>query len=221
MTYRNWAIPELRTRSSVLLSKHVHAIVDIVPVGNATLTTRLIVWTATADAVGTVLRQHRWYDFAQAVAVLVGRTVEADGLLLDVGKGAEGPARTVAGVLNVVTFGWLVDFGMKLLLGARMAVLTGIAGFTTDRVTPFITRLDVRTWSRPLKRSYMRKLIWIWIEIRVPVFVFLGTAPLVLVIVELRAGIALTTQPWWLFAWLRLVIGQNVGRIQPLGVVIQ
>ena len=38
---------------------------------------------------------------------------------------------------------------------------------------------------------------------------------------KLGAGIPLTTQPWWLFAWFGLVIGQNVGRIQPLGVVVE
>ena len=57
--------------------------------------------------------------------------------------------------------------------------------------------------------------------LNVPIFEFLGTAPFVLVIMKLGASIALSTQPWWLFAWFGLVIGQNVGRIQPLGVVIQ
>ena len=55
----------------------------------------------------------------------------------------------------------------------------------------------------------------------IPIFVFLGTASLVLVVMKLGASVALTTQPWWLFAWFGLVIGQNVGRIQPLGIVIQ
>jgi hypothetical protein len=83
-----------------------------------------------------------------------------------------------------------------------MAVLTGITSLTADGITPFITRFYIWTWRRP-------------------VFEFLGTTSLVLVIMKLGAGIPLTTQPWWLFAWFGLVIGQNVGRIQPLGIVIQ
>ena len=55
----------------------------------------------------------------------------------------------------------------------------------------------------------------------VPVFVFLGTATFVLVVVKLRASVALSAQPWWLFAGFRLVIGQDVGGVQPLGIIVQ
>ena len=54
-----------------------------------------------------------------------------------------------------------------------------------------------------------------------PILEFLGAAPLVLVVVELGAGVALPAQPRRLLAGLCLVVGQHVGRVQPLGVVVE
>ena len=67
------------------------------------------------------------------------------------GKCAECTSRAVTGVLNVVTFGRFIDFGMKLLLGSSMAVLAGIASITTHRITPFVSRFDVGARSGPKK----------------------------------------------------------------------
>ena len=38
---------------------------------------------------------------------------------------------------------------------------------------------------------------------------------------ELGAGVALPAQPRRLLARLRLVVGQHVGRVEPLGVVVE
>ena len=67
------------------------------------------------------------------------------------GKCAECTSRAVTGVLNVVTFGRFIDFGMKLLLGSSMAVLAGITSITTHRITPFVSRFDVGARSGPKK----------------------------------------------------------------------
>jgi hypothetical protein len=91
---------------------------------------------------------------------------------------------------------------MKLLFCPGMAVLTYVPVFTADGVTPLVPGLDVGTGGGP-------------------VLELLGAAPFVLVIMKLWACITLTTQPWWLFARLCLVIGQDVGGVQPLGVVVQ
>ena len=78
-------------------------------------------------------------------------------------KGTEGSSWAITGVLDVVTLCGLVDFGMKLLLCARMAVLTGITGFTTDGVAPLITRLDIGARRGPSKRKLQRLIkIFIW-----------------------------------------------------------
>lgn len=58
-------------------------------------------------------------------------------------------------------------------------------------------------------------------EYTVPVLIFLGTPPLVLIVVKLRARVSLPAQTGRLLARLRLVVGQDVRRVQPFGVVVQ
>jgi hypothetical protein len=70
-------------------------------------------------------------------------------LTIHVGKGAEGPPRAVAGVLNVVALGRLVDLRVELLLCTRVAVLAVVAGVAGRRVAPLVARLDVRARRRP------------------------------------------------------------------------
>ena len=54
-----------------------------------------------------------------------------------------------------------------------------------------------------------------------PILEFLGAAPLVLVVVELWAGVSLPAEPRRLLAGLRLVVGEDVGGVEPLGVVVE
>ena len=68
-------------------------------------------------------------------------------LTVDVSEGAEGPPRAVAGVLDVVAFGRLVDLRVELLLGAGVAILAAVAGFAGSRIAPFVAGFDVRTRS--------------------------------------------------------------------------
>ena len=74
-------------------------------------------------------------------------------LTFNVGKCAECSSRTITGVLNVITFGRFVNFGMKLLLRPGMAVLAGITSITTHRITPFVSRFDIRAWSGPGEKN--------------------------------------------------------------------
>ena len=62
-------------------------------------------------------------------------------------EGAEGAARAVARVLDVVALGRLVDLGVELLLGARVAVLAVLARLARRRVAPLVARLDLRARS--------------------------------------------------------------------------
>ena len=62
-------------------------------------------------------------------------------------EGAEGPAGAVGGVLDVVTLGRLVDLGVELLLGARVAVLAVVARLAHRRVAPLVAGLDLRARS--------------------------------------------------------------------------
>ena len=59
-------------------------------------------------------------------------------------EGAESPSRTVAGILDVVAFGRLVDFRMKLLFCTGVTILAIIAGIAGRRITPLVPGLDVR-----------------------------------------------------------------------------
>jgi len=55
----------------------------------------------------------------------------------------------------------------------------------------------------------------------VPVLELFGTAPAVAAVVVLGAGVALAAQTRRFLARLRLVVGQDVARVLPLGVVVQ
>ena len=87
-------------------------------------------------------------------------------------KGTECSARTVAGVLDVVTLGGLVDLGVELLLRPGVTVLAGVPRVAVDRVPPLVRRLDRGTRSRS-------------------VLVLLGASSSILVVVELGAGVSL------------------------------
>jgi len=72
-------------------------------------------------------------------------------LTFHMGKSAEDAAWTVSSLLDIIAFGGLVDFRMKLLLGACVTVLAIITGLTITRFSPFLAVLDIRTWSGPAK----------------------------------------------------------------------
>ena len=116
-------------------------------------------------------------------------------------KCTECTSRTIAGVLNVVTLCGLVNLGMKLLLRSCMAVLTGVSGLAAHRVAPFVTGFHIGTGRRAI-------------------LVFLGATPFVLVVMKLRTSVALSAQPGGFLARFCLVIGQDVGGVQPLWVVV-
>lgn len=63
------------------------------------------------------------------------------------GECAERSARAVARVLDVVALGRLVDLGVELLLGARVAVLAVVARLAHRRVAPLVAGLDLRARS--------------------------------------------------------------------------
>lgn len=69
----------------------------------------------------------------------------------------ENATRTVAGLLNVIAFGRFVNFRMKLLFGARVTILTIIAGLTVGRFTPFLAMFHIRTWCRSKRISNKKK----------------------------------------------------------------
>ena len=54
------------------------------------------------------------------------------------GKSAERSSRTVASLLDIVAFGGLVDFWVKLLLGPSVTVTAGVALIAVGGVSPFI-----------------------------------------------------------------------------------
>jgi len=60
-------------------------------------------------------------------------------------KSAENAAWTVASLLDIVAFGGLVDFRMKLLFGACMTVLAIVTGLTITRFAPFLAVLNIGT----------------------------------------------------------------------------
>ena len=63
-------------------------------------------------------------------------------------EGAEGGAGTVAVLLDIVTPRRLVDLGVKLLLGASVAVLAALTVLAAGRVAPLVRLLDVRARCR-------------------------------------------------------------------------
>ena len=93
-------------------------------------------------------------------------------LTFKVCKSTERSARTIAGVLDVVTLGGLVDLGVKLLLGPGVTVLTRVSAVAVDGVAPLVRGLDCGARGGS-------------------VLVLLGTTSSILVVVELRARISL------------------------------
>ena len=108
----------------------------------------------------------------------------------------------IACVLDIITLGGLVDLGVKLLLCASVTVLAVVSTITVGGVSPLVSTLHGRTGCGP-------------------VLVLLRTPPPVFVVVELRTGVALSAQSRWFLAGLSFVVGQHVGGVQPLGVVIE
>ena len=83
-----------------------------------------------------------------------------------------------------------------------MTILAVVARITVHGVPPLVRSLHGRAGGGP-------------------VLVLLGAASPVLVVVELGTGVPLATQPGGLLAGLGLVVRQDVGGVQPLGVVVQ
>ena len=108
----------------------------------------------------------------------------------------------IACVLDIITLRRLVDLGVKLLLRASVTILAVVSTITVGGVAPLVSTLHGGTGGGP-------------------VLVLLRAPPPVFVVVELRTGVALSAQSRWFLARLRLVVGQDVGRVQPLGVVVQ
>ena len=114
----------------------------------------------------------------------------------------ESASGAVGSVLDVVTLGALVDLGVELLLRPGVAVLARVPHVAVDGVAPLIRRLDCGARGGP-------------------VLVLAGAPPPVLVVVILRTGVALSAETWWLLARLSFVVGQDVGGVEPLGVVVE
>ena len=108
----------------------------------------------------------------------------------------------VGSVLDVITLGALVDLGMELLLCPGVTILARVTHVAVDGVSPLISCLDRGTWGGP-------------------VLVLPGTPPPVLVVMVLRTGVALSAQTWRFLARFSFVICQDIGGVQPLGVVIE
>ena len=81
--------------------------------------------------------------------LIVNLLLQEGKLTFNVRECAEGSARAVARVLDVVALGRLVDLGVELLLGARVAVLAVLARLARHRVAPLVAGLDLRARSRP------------------------------------------------------------------------
>ena len=131
-----------------------------------------------------------------------GRPQRCSVLTFKMCKCTECAPGTVGSVLDVITLGRLVDLGVELLLGPGVAVLTRVAHLAVDGVAPLVRRLYRGAGGGP-------------------VLVLPGAPPPVLVVVILRAGVALSTQTGRLLARFGFVVCQDVGRVQPLGVVVE
>lgn len=67
------------------------------------------------------------------------------------GERAKHAARTIAGDLHVIALGRLVDLRMELLFGARVTILTVVAGLAVGRFAPLLAMFDVRTRRRAVR----------------------------------------------------------------------
>ena len=114
----------------------------------------------------------------------------------------EGSPGAVGSVLDVITLGALVDLRVELLLCPGVAVLARVAHVAVHGVAPLIRGFD-----RGAGRG--------------PVLELPRTPPPILVVVILGAGVALSAQPRGLLARLCFVVGQHVGGVEPLGVVVE
>lgn len=65
---------------------------------------------------------------------------------INMSEGTEDTSWTVAVSLNIITFGRLIYFRMKLLFCSSMAIATIVSIFTVSRFSPLITVFDV--WAR-------------------------------------------------------------------------
>lgn len=77
--------------------------------------------------------------------------MEVRRLTFHMGKCAENASWTVASLLDIVAFGGLIDFRMKLLLGACVTVLAIVTGLAITRFAPLLAVLDIGTWGGPTK----------------------------------------------------------------------
>ena len=73
-----------------------------------------------------------------------GRPQRCSVLTFKMCKCTECAPGTVGSVLDVITLGRLVDLGVELLLGARVAVLAVVARLAHRRVAPLVAGLDLR-----------------------------------------------------------------------------
>ena len=142
-------------------------------------------------------------------------------LTFNVSECAENGPRTVSSLLNVVTFSGFVNLRVKLLLSTSVAVLTIIAGFTVSRFTPFFTMLYARAWCRStMCKSLNSRNLLCEFKFKLPVLIFSGAASFVLTVVVLWTCVTLSAEPRGPFAWLCLVVGQDIVCVLPLWIFI-
>ena len=77
----------------------------------------------------------------------------------------ESAPRAVAGVLDVVALGGLVDLWMELLLCPRVAVLAVLSGLAGHGVAPLVPCFDLWTGRRSAEKEKARGKSNGWIEI--------------------------------------------------------
>ena len=100
---------------------------------------------------------------------------------------------------HIIAFGRLVNLRVKLLFRSGVAVGALVAAVAVGRFAPLVAVFDVGAGRRPVLER-------------------LGTPAAVLVVVVLRAGVALTTKTRRTATLIRLVIGQNERRALPFRV---
>lgn len=116
-------------------------------------------------------------------------------------EGAKDSAWTIAGLLHVVAFGGFVDLGMELLFRPCVTIRARVSLLAVPRLAPFLAVFHIWTWCRSI-------------------FVFPWTAPLILAVVILWTGVALSAQPRRSFARLGLVVAQHIIRVLPLWILV-